>query len=116
MDSVPGRMGFLLTLFLCMVNILNSMATNTPKSGGNATAIIQWIILCLLFIIMAILEYALILGYKKCKKTTKIDVDGSQCHEANVEKMSRKLDKLMAIACPSFFFIFTTVFWSHFSY
>ena len=55
-DSVPGRMGFLLTLFLCTVNILSSMATSTPKSGGVTTAIIQWILWCLMFIIIPILE------------------------------------------------------------
>ena len=116
MDSVPGRMGFLLTLFLCTVNILNSTASNTPKSGGDATAIIRWIMWCLLFIIMAILEYAAILGYKKCKKTAKINVDDCQSHDEKVKKISRNLDKLMAIVCPSSFIIFTAVFWSHFCY
>ena len=72
-DSVPGRMGFFVdSFFLCTVNILNSMATSTPKSGGVTTAIIQWILWCLMFIIIPILEYAIILCYKKYKRPAMI--------------------------------------------
>ena len=109
-------MGFLLTLFLCMVNILNSMVLYTPKSGGDATAIIQWIMWCLLFIIMAIVEYAMILGYKKYKNKVIVGDICGQSHESRTEDMSKKLDKLMAIVCPCSFIFFSVVFWYHFSY
>ena len=81
-------MGFLLTLFLCTVNILNSTASNTPKSGGDATAIIQWIMWCLLFIIMAILEYAMILAYKKFKRiAVNFEDICMQCHDNTTENL-----------------------------
>ena len=116
-DLVPGRMGFLLTLFLCTVNILNSMATSTPKSGGVTTAIIQWILWCLMFIIIPILEYAIILCYKKYKRPAmnigeNISVNSGQFQEGKVEEISRKLDKWMMIAYPCSFIILTAIFWS----
>ena len=114
-DTVPGRMGFLLTLFLCMVNILNWAARYSPKSGANATAIIQWILSCSLFIIMAILEYAVILCYKKYKKPT-IDVDqemyASFTSSCKVEEMSKRLDKVMICIFPLAFVAYSAGFWS----
>ena len=34
-DVIPGRMALLITLFLVLVNIFNSVTTNTPKAEGN---------------------------------------------------------------------------------
>ena len=112
-DTVPGRMGFLLTLFLCMVNILNWAARYSPKSGANATAIIQWILSCSTFIIMAILEYAVILCYKKYKKPT-IDEEmyASSTSSGKVEEMSKRLDKVMICIFPLAFVAYSAVFWS----
>ena len=31
MDVIPGRMALLVTLFLVLVNIFNTVTTNTPK-------------------------------------------------------------------------------------
>ena len=73
MEIVPGRMGLLLTLLLCMVNIFNSADTKYPKT---ATAINLWILSCILFIILPILEYAVLLGYKKYKKPAKVHSSG----------------------------------------
>ena len=36
-DVIPGRMGLLITLFLVLVNIFNSVTTNTPKAEGKYT-------------------------------------------------------------------------------
>ena len=33
-DVIPGRMALLITLFLVLVNIFNSVTTNTPKAEG----------------------------------------------------------------------------------
>ena len=112
-DTVPGRMGFLLTLFLCMVNILNWAARYSPKSGANATAIIQWILSCSLFIIIAILEYAAILSYKKYKKPTiGQEMCASFTSSGKVEEMSKRLDKVMVGIFPLAFVAYSAVFWS----
>ena len=34
-DVIPGRMALLVTLFLVLVNIFNTVTTNTPKAEGK---------------------------------------------------------------------------------
>ena len=89
------------------------MTNHAPKSGGNSTAIIQWILLCLFFIAIPILEYALILSYKKYKKTASVHgkhVD-SESRERKTEEMFKRWEKIMTVILPSTFTIFAVVFW-----
>ena len=53
MDVIPGRMGLLVTLFLVLVNIFNTVTTNTPKAEG-LTAIEAWMLSCILFVFGAL--------------------------------------------------------------
>ena len=70
-DVIPGRMALLITLFLVLVNIFNTVTTNTPKAEGNPiqqywpetwifnvstglTAIETWMLSCLLFVFGAL--------------------------------------------------------------
>ena len=55
MDVIPGRMALLVTLFLVLVNIFNSVTTNTPKAEG-LTAIEAWMLACILFVFGALIE------------------------------------------------------------
>ena len=55
MDVIPGRMGLLVTLFLVLVNIFNTVTTNTPKAEG-LTAIEAWMLACILFVCGALFE------------------------------------------------------------
>ena len=34
-DVIPGRMALLITLFLVLVNIFNTVTSNTPKAEGG---------------------------------------------------------------------------------
>ena len=52
-DVIPGRMALLITLFLVLVNIFNTVTTNTPKAEG-LTAIESWMLSCLLFVFGAL--------------------------------------------------------------
>ena len=36
-DAIPGRLGLLLTLFLCAINTLIATQRSAPKSGGTMT-------------------------------------------------------------------------------
>ena len=63
MDVIPGRMALLVTLFLVLVNIFNTVTTNTPKAEG-LTAIEAWMLACILFVFAALAEYAAILFHK----------------------------------------------------
>merc|ERR1719225_1631860 len=65
MDVIPGRMALLVTLFLVLVNIFNTVTTNTPKAEG-LTAIEAWMLSCILFVFATLVEYAAIL-FKKQK-------------------------------------------------
>ena len=51
-DVIPGRMALLITLFLVLVNIFNSVTTNTPKAEGNVVSSIIYI-----YIYIYILRY-----------------------------------------------------------
>ena len=97
----------------CNINLFNTMTNHAPKSGGNSTAIIQWILLCLFFIAIPILEYALILSYKKYKKPSSVhgkNIEG-QSKEWKTEEMFNRWDKGMTVILPSTFMVFTLVFW-----
>ena len=50
-------MALLVTLFLVLVNIFNTVTTNTPKAEG-LTAIEAWMLACILFVFGALTEYA----------------------------------------------------------
>ena len=60
-DSVPGRLGMLVTLFLCQTNTLNDLVTKGPRGSNGTTYLIQWVLICTCFIIAAMLEYGFIL-------------------------------------------------------
>merc|ERR1719348_2392478 len=69
-DIVPGRMTLLITVFLVLVNIFNTITTNIPKAEG-LTAIEAWVIVCVLFVFGALVEYAGILLQMKMRVSTK---------------------------------------------
>ena len=53
-ESVPGRMTILVTVFLVLVNIFNSITSNIPKADG-LTAIESFIIVCIIFVFGALI-------------------------------------------------------------
>ena len=53
-------MALLVTLFLVLVNIFNTVTTNTPKAEG-LTAIEAWMLSCILFVFATLVEYACLL-------------------------------------------------------
>jgi len=69
-DIVPGRMTLLITVFLVLVNIFNTITTNIPKAEG-LTAIEAWVMVCVLFVFGALVEYAGILLQMKMRVSTK---------------------------------------------
>ena len=67
-------MALLVTLFLVLVNIFNSVTEHAPKSEG-LTAVETWVVMCILHVFCVLAEYAIILkliqGYMTIMKTTK---------------------------------------------
>ena len=66
-EVIPGRMTMLVTLFLVLINIHNTIQTNSPKAEGF-TAIKTWVIACIIFVFGAMLEYSAILLLLKLEK------------------------------------------------
>ena len=53
-ESVPGRMTILVTVFLVLVNIFNSITSNIPRADG-LTAIESFVIICIIFVFGALI-------------------------------------------------------------
>ena len=67
-------MALLVTLFLVLVNIFNSVTANAPKSEG-LTAVEFWVVMCILHVFCVLSEYAIILKIiqmEKRKMTAKL--------------------------------------------
>ena len=74
-------MALLVTLFLVLVNIFNTVTTNTPKAEG-LTAIEAWMLSCILFVFATLTEYACLLFSR--------GVDAE--HEKNAQNMHESWD------------------------
>jgi hypothetical protein len=66
MSLVVYRMTLLITVFLVLVNIFNTITTNIPKAEG-LTAIEAWVIVCVLFVFGALVGE--VLGYARIQTT-----------------------------------------------
>ena len=80
---------------------------------------IQWILYCLIFIIGAIVEYALILYFKKNRKLPTLDAEmkissqsGKNVDKLHLKERFRRLDRWMMLLFPMAFSIFSIIFWS----
>ena len=133
-DIVPGRMTLLVTVFLVLVNIFNTITTNIPKAEG-LTAIEAWVIVCVLFVFGALIEYAGLLLKMKLATTRKCPpsrepsmiMNGNRPDEKKIlrsisrrrqkEDMSHaRLDILFLLLFPLFFLIFNLIYWLSFLY
>ena len=116
-EAIPGRVAMLLTLFLCMINTLNSVAKESPKAGGVASSLVIWIAACLVFILVAIFEYICILFKARLYAGPgKVDTEGGPSltdkPKRGVSKWTDKqMDKFMITIMPPFFFAFSLIFW-----
>lgn len=67
---MPGRMALLVTLFLMLVNISTSATSLSPKSD-KINALQIWLLNCIVFVFLALMEYAIILYFKNMKGVPK---------------------------------------------
>ncbi|TRY78141.1 hypothetical protein TCAL_09317, partial [Tigriopus californicus] len=59
-DAVPGRVALIITTFLVLVNIANTVFSSSP-TADTINPIQVWILACIVFVFMTVLEYAYIL-------------------------------------------------------
>ena len=105
-EQIPGRLGLLVTLSLCMFNTLNSVSRYMPRTKQSPVALVRWILWCMKFEVAALFEYAWIL-YGNFY-TNKIADAKNDSHSWR----PNYLDKIMIIFFPVCFAVFSAVFWT----
>merc|ERR1712173_130110 len=126
-EIIPGRMTLLVTIFLVLINIHNTIQTNSPKAEG-LTAIECWVIACNIFVFGALLEYTVILlklKLKKVKTETSRQMNGlsSNGSSGTSQGLSRsgskhkadrfsRTDLIFLCVFPVLFIIFNIAYWA----
>ena len=59
-DLMPGRMALLVTILLMLINISGRTHEKTPSSN-TFSMIDLWILICIIFVTLALFEYGLII-------------------------------------------------------
>jgi len=134
-EVVPGRMALLVTLFLVLINIFNTITNVSPNTEGM-TAIASWMIACMFFVFGALLAYATILYFllvkkrfqmvKKRKSLTVIHskdcflYQGSELNKrkdeiAEIDQKQRlaRVDSIFMYAFPLMFLVFNIAYWPY---
>jgi len=129
---VPGRMGLLVTLFLVLTNMFNTINTESPTVEG-LTSISIWLLSCIVFVAAAVTEYAGILYLKRnlecsppvtdselCSRTVTMNKDKFGLWVVSLaDKLPKteadiaKLDKTALFIFSSSFIIFNMFYWSN---
>ena len=99
-------MALLVTLFLVLVNIFNSVTANAPKSEG-LTAVETWVVTCILHVFCVLLEYAFILKIIQVEKRKsnarlrKVDRANNAISASNMSLNNKSLISFAAAAALS---------------
>jgi len=73
-EVVPGRMAMLVTLFLVIINIFNSVREQAPISS-RLNAVDLYLVICIFFVFAALIEYAVILLLLKKRRKPRRTID-----------------------------------------
>jgi len=92
------------------------MLSSTVPVAGRLTSIETWVLLCLSFIFVALVEYAVVLVIMRAhreKGQQKSDGGGGRrgSNQKGINDPGR-LDRLAVVAIPAAFFIANLVYWS----
>jgi len=101
-EVIPGRMTLLITIFLVLINIFNTIQTNSPQAEG-LTAMEAWVIACIVFVFAALMEYTGILLQMKLKK-----LYGTRRKKDNYAVT----DLTFLIVFPVLFLLFNILYWT----
>ena len=110
-ESVPGRIGLLLTILLMQINMSNSIASDSPKSK-QISPLLGWVTISTAFIIVALLQYFFILYQQKFgfKEVTKTKVSMQFQKQSNIRDWANKLDKICLIVLPCLYILSILIF------
>ena len=110
-DAVPGRLGLLLTILLMLINMNNSISQTIPKSTGICPLIL-WILMSIIFIVFALVEYFIILtSVKFGSQETKIATKKMRkVTSAGIQIWASSLDKTSLMVFPLAYFVSVLIF------
>ena len=106
-----GRLALLITLSLCLFNTLNSVAETVPLTSTSPTAMVRWIIACLMWVLGALLEYAVIFAFQYRSKTVVAPCLKAKA-KPDVENRLHPLDRVMLIVFPFSFGLNALLMWT----
>lgn len=133
-EVVPGRMAMLVTLFLVLINIFNSVREQAPISS-SLNAVDLYLVVCISFVFASLIEYAVILLFMKKRRKPRSTIDKGlktmfrsennqdqinrerNMKQAELGMSARKqflVDNIDAWAmwlAPPIFFIFNMIYW-----
>ena len=102
--QVPGRIGLLVTLFLISSNIYGSL--EAPKQRGFSF-LEFWVLGTQGIILLAIIEYGIILGWKKYGKENAVNPKAGQWFDAKyLDNTFKSVDLLLFTLSSLLLFIF----------
>lgn len=99
-EVVPGRMALLVTLFLVLINIFNSVRERAPISS-RLNAIDLYLVVCIFLVFGALMEYAAILLLLKKRRKPKYSIDIGLKKMFNNGDASQPLKRRTASAGPT---------------
>ena len=115
----------LITLFLVLINIFNTVTSNSPNVEGM-TAIAAWMLSCILFVFGALLAYAFILWRKKKsflvyflvrrdsrarRPLTKSSHTERAMRKYKEEEYRPVVDDVFLVVFPLMFLLFNMIYW-----
>ena len=101
---IPGRMSLLMIIFLNLLTIYMNIISKSPKSEG-ITKIMDWMIACIYFVFLAVIEYGIILF---CR----IMFDYKELPKSYAHKRLVEVDLACLLTSIISFTIFTIVYFS----
>ena len=90
------------------------MSKNSPQADSGPTALVTWMAASISFVMVAILEYAIILNFHiRTHKRVQAETSKNGAWESP-DKAAKfdKIDSIMSIAFPISFLVTAIIFWS----
>ena len=103
-EMIPGRMTLLVILFLTLLTIFMGIMSTSPKTIGN-TNIMNWMIGCMTYVFVAVIEYGIILFFKFLIKYKSLPQDYAQ-------KKLMQVDLICLLTSIVSFTLFTIIFFA----
>ena len=98
-ENIPGRMSLLVTILLMFINTFNNVRDETP-SVSTISYLDAWCMVCIVFITMALGEYAIIIRFRFMSTDS----------EARVKARCRKLDIIASMVSTFLFVAFIIIY------